>query len=141
MGQAQSGLPYTVTTGRDDNGDGVSNDRPAGVGRNTLRSAWRSDLNVRVSRGFGFGGDRQDAGGGPVIQRRAGGDGEGGGPMMMMMEQSTQRYRVDFYVQAYNLLNRTNYVTYSGNLQSPFFGHASSAGPARRIEVGMQFGF
>jgi hypothetical protein len=141
MGQMQSGLPYTITTGRDDNNDGVSNDRPSGVGRNTLRGTWRSDLNMRVSRGFSFGGDRQDTGGGPVIQRRAGGDGEGGQPMMMMMEQSTQRYRVDFYVQAYNLLNRTNYITYSGNLQSPFFRHASSAGPARRIEVGMQFGF
>ena len=27
-----SAAPYTITTGRDDNGDGVSNDRPAGVG-------------------------------------------------------------------------------------------------------------
>jgi hypothetical protein len=141
MGQAQSGLPYTITTGRDDNGDGVNNDRPAGIGRNSARASWRSDLNLRVSRGFSFGGDRQDAGGGPVIQRRTGGDGDGGGPMMMMMEQSPQRFRVDFYIQGYNLLNHTNYINYSGNLQSPFFGLPSSAGPARRIEVGLQFGF
>ena len=140
MSQAQSGLPYTITTGRDDNGDGVSNDRPAGVGRNTERGAWRWDLNARISRGFGFGGDRQDApGGGPVIQRRTGGD--DGGPMVLAMEQSNQRFRVDFYVQGYNLLNRTNYVNFSGNLQSPFFGRPSSAGPARRVEVGMQFAF
>jgi hypothetical protein len=144
MSQAQSGLPYTVTTGRDDNGDGVSNDRPAGVGRNTGRGAWRWDLNARISRGFGFGGERQETpGGGPVIQRRVGGDGDagGGGPMMMMAERTNDRFRVDFYVQGYNLLNRTNYLNFSGNLQSPFFGVASSAGPARRVEVGMQFGF
>jgi hypothetical protein len=142
MSQAQSGLPYTITTGRDDNGDGVSNDRPAGVGRNTERGAWRWDLNVRVSRGFGFGGERQTTpGGGPVIQRRVGGEEGGGGPMMMTMEQSNQRFRVDFYVQGYNLLNRTNYLNYSGNQQSPFFGLPSSAGPARRVEVGMQFAF
>ena len=32
---ARSAAPYTITTGRDDNGDTVFNDRPAGVGRNT----------------------------------------------------------------------------------------------------------
>jgi hypothetical protein len=142
MSQAQSGLPYTVTTGRDDNRDGVSNDRPADVGRNTERAAWRWDLNARISRGFGFGGERTATpGGGPVIQRRVGGDGEGGGPMMMSAERSNDRFRVDFYVQGYNLLNRTNYLNFSGNLQSPFFGLPSSAGPARRVEVGMQFAF
>ena len=31
----QSALPYNITTGRDDNGDTVSNDRPAGVTRNS----------------------------------------------------------------------------------------------------------
>ena len=32
---ASTGTPYTITTGHDDNGDLVFNDRPAGVGRNT----------------------------------------------------------------------------------------------------------
>jgi len=141
MSQAHSGLPYTITTGRDDNGDGVTNDRPAGVGRNTARGSWRWDLNARVSRGFGFGGERTDApGGGAAIARRSG-DGEGGGPMMMMVERSNDRFRIDFYVQGYNLLNRTNYLNFSGNQQSPFFLLPTSAGPARRVEVGMQFAF
>lgn len=141
MSQAQSGLPYTITTGHDDNGDGVSNDRPVGVGRNSERGSWRWDLNARISRGFSFGGDRQDTpGGGPVIQRRVGGE-DGGGPMVMSMEQSNQRFRVDFYLQGYNLLNRTNFINFAGNLQSPFFALPSSAGPARRVEVGMQFAF
>ncbi len=33
-----SGTPYTITTGLDDNGDLIFNDRPAGVGRNTVRT-------------------------------------------------------------------------------------------------------
>jgi hypothetical protein len=140
ISQATSGLPYTVITGRDDNGDGVVNDRPDGGGRNGSRGAWRWDLNARISRGFGFGGEREATpGGGPVIQRRMGGD--EGGPMVMMREQSNQRFRIDFYVQGYNLLNRTNYLNFSGNQQSPFFGQPTSAGPARRVEVGAQFAF
>jgi hypothetical protein len=59
----------------------------------------------------------------------------------MMVERSNNRFRVDFYIQGYNLLNRTNYVNFSGNLQSPFFTLPTSAGPARRVEVGMQFAF
>ena len=46
---ASSAAPYTITTGRDDNSDGVSNDRPAGVGRNSARAASRWEL-IHVSR-------------------------------------------------------------------------------------------
>ena len=96
MSQLQSGLPYTIITGRDNNQDGVTNDRPAGVGRNTERGTWRWDLNMRVSRGFGFGGQRSEqSGGGAVVTRRAGGD-EGGGPTMMLAERTNDRFRVDF---------------------------------------------
>jgi hypothetical protein len=44
-------------------------------------------------------------------------------------------------VQAYNLLNRVNFQNYSGSLRSTFFGEPTSAAPARRIELGMRFGF
>jgi hypothetical protein len=48
---------------------------------------------------------------------------------------------VEFYVQGFNVLNRTNFVNFSGNLQSPFFALPTSAAQARRVEVGMQFRF
>ena len=51
------------------------------------------------------------------------------------------RYSVEWYLQAYNLLNRVNYLNYSGSIRSTFYGEPTSAGPARRIEVGMMFGF
>jgi hypothetical protein len=36
---ANTGTPYTITTGLDNNGDLIFNDRPAGIGRNTIRTA------------------------------------------------------------------------------------------------------
>ena len=150
-GTAQSAAPYTITTGQDDNRDGVSNDRPAGVGRNSARGAARYDMNVRFSRGFGFGGVREGQrgpwwrarrhcrrgpGGGP------GGGGQGGGGFGGPGgDDGNERFRLEFYVQGFNILNRTNFVNFSGNLQSPFFGTPTSAAQARRVEVGMQFRF
>ena len=52
--------------------------------------------------------------------------------MMMMMDGSNQRYRLEFYVQALNILNHVNYQGYVGNLQLEDFGSPISAGPARR---------
>lgn len=160
---AASAMPYTITTGRDDNGDGVSNDRPAGVGRNSERGAGRWELNVRLARNFGFGGDRAGQagpggpGGGPVVIQGGPGAGgapppAGGGGQQIVIggpgggpgpggPGSRQRFNVEFYVQGFNVLNRTNYVNFSGNVQSPFFGRPTSAAQARRVEVGMQFRF
>ena len=50
-----SALPYNITTGRDDNGDTSSNDRPAGVTRNTGRGSTLVDMGARLSWSIGFG--------------------------------------------------------------------------------------
>ena len=47
---ARTALPYNITTGRDDNRDGVTNDRPPGVGRNAARGSASFDADVRVSK-------------------------------------------------------------------------------------------
>lgn len=78
------------------------------------------------------------AGGGPGPGP---GDGGGGRFFGIGVPPVNKRFNVEFYVQAYNLLNRTNDQNFSGNLLSPFFGNATSASQARRIEVGMQFRF
>jgi hypothetical protein len=155
MSRFSSAVPYTIITGLDANGDAVTNDRPAGVGRNSERGAGSWNLNTRFSKAFTFGPPRTDAGpgGGPIRVRapaagegrggdqRSGG-GPGGGAMMMMMGNPDDgRYRIELYAQAYNVLNRANYTRFSGNLLSPFFGEPSAAAPPRRIEVGAMFGF
>ena len=120
---ASSAAPYTITTGRDDNGDGVSNDRPAGVGRNSARGASRWELSTRISKAIGFGGQRTEQ---LSAQRGRGGPprgpGPGGGPGLRVGDPADQRFSVEFYVQAFNILNRINYLNFSGNLQSPSSG-------------------
>ena len=62
--QYSSAPPYTITTGIDDNGDTVFNDRPAGIGRNSERGASQWNVNFRVNRSFNLGGLLGD---GPVM--------------------------------------------------------------------------
>jgi Carboxypeptidase regulatory-like domain len=118
--QASSATPYTITTGRDDNGDTVFIDRPAGVGRNSDRGAARFTGTARFTRSFTMG---RSAPSGPPE----------GGP--------GARYRADVYAQLSNPFNYVNYNAFVGNELSPFFGQATSAGPARRVELGMSFTF
>ena len=143
---ARGGVPYNITTGRDDNGDTVFNDRPAGVGRNsgTTKSMW--DVGARASYAFGFG-TRPAAGGmagGPtLVIQRVGGTGAatdmlnaiGGGGA------EDKRVRFELFVSAQNLLNHVNPIGYSGVMTSPFFGRPTAAMPARRIDVGLRLGF
>src|SRR5438128_4256871 len=51
----QSGRPFNVTTGTDDNGDGHLKDRPSAVGRNTGRAAATYIWDTRLSRPFKIG--------------------------------------------------------------------------------------
>jgi hypothetical protein len=51
------------------------------------------------------------------------------------------RYALELYVQSYNLLNRVNATSFSGVMTSPFFGRATAAGPARRVEIGTRVSF
>jgi hypothetical protein len=149
-----SGRPYNITTGLDDNGDTVFNDRPAGVSRNSARAAGQFTADLRLTKSFNLGGllsggpegvpmGTPPPPGGAAMQRGPGGPGGGGGdgPQMFIMEGSNSRYRLDLYVSAQNLFNRTNFNTFVGNQLSPFFGTATSAAPARRLEVGATISF
>jgi carboxypeptidase family protein len=49
-----SGIPYNITTGIDNNHDTVANDRPPGVDRNTGRGPGFAQVDVHLSRPFHF---------------------------------------------------------------------------------------
>ena len=154
--QTASGRPYSITTGLDNNGDTVFNDRPFGVTRNSARAAGMFTADLRLTKSFNLGGL---IGGGPegvpmgspppppqpaAAQRGMGGGpggGGGDGPQMFIMDGSNSRYRLDVYANFQNLFNHTNLNTFIGNQLSPFFGAATSAGPARRVEVGATISF
>lgn len=136
----QSGSPYNVTTGRDNNGDGVFNDRPAGVARNSAWTKGQWDLGGRISYAVGFGKRPQAGAGGPQgVMIVMGG---GGGPMGGFSGGAENaRYQLNFYVAGSNLTNHANYIGYSGVVTSQFFGQATNVLNPRKIELGVRFGF
>jgi hypothetical protein len=137
-GRLNSGSPYNMTTGTDDNGDSIFNDRPIGVGRNTLRGSVTTQTDLRLSwtlpqfrpNGSVIFAQRGPGGGGP----RPGGPG-GRGP------GQNQGRRFEMYLFVTNLLNRVNRTSYVGVIRSPFFGQPTSAQAARRVEIGWRFSF
>ncbi len=46
----RSGLPFNITTGQDNNGDGIANDRPPGVTRNTGEGPGQFSIDVHLAR-------------------------------------------------------------------------------------------
>lgn len=131
---ATSGAPYTLRTGFDDNGDLIFNDRPAGVARNTERAAHHVNLAININYNFTFGPPPTAPPGIGVFF------GPGSGPEIRTFE-APGKYRIGFFVFASNLLNRANYIGYSGVMTSPFFRQATAVQNPRRVEAGLNFGF
>jgi TonB dependent receptor-like, beta-barrel len=141
--QANSAVPYNITTGFDNNEDSIVNDRPVGVSRNSARAAGRFDLNTRLSWGFGLG-KKKDSQvmGGPQVRVLRGGDaGDLLGSMGSLPAANDKRFRAEVFIQATNILNHTNLFAFSGVQTSPFYGEATAALPGRRIETGLRFSF
>ena len=132
---ATTGGAYTVRTGRDDNGDLVFNDRPSGIGRNTLRMPAQYTLNANVGYSFAFGriATPQPPGIGVF--------GGGASATVRTVEQSNVRYRLNIFVTVQNLTNRSNYQGYSGVMTSPFFARPTTVSAMRKVDVGIGLNF
>lgn len=115
---ANSGAPFNITTGSDDNGDGVANDRPLGVTRNTGDGPGFMQTDLRVSKVFNF------------FKGPLNSDGDVSG--FTKMELS---------FDAFNLFNHTNLTNIIGEISSPRFGQATNALPARTIQMSLRFSF
>jgi hypothetical protein len=55
--------------------------------------------------------------------------------------KNKHRPRVEFGIDAFNVLNSVNYKNYVGTLTSPFFGLANAADPPREVQLTMQLNF
>ena len=113
--EGSTGSPYNVTTGLDNNGDLIFNDRPAGLGRNAVRTASQITAGLNVSYLI------------PLGPSRAGDD--------------EARYRLGFTVQIGNLTNRYNYSGYSGVMTSPFFLQPTAVNNPRKVDILINFTF
>jgi hypothetical protein len=135
--RAESGAPYTMTTGLDGNDDGLFNDRPEGIGRNSLWGEGLMRVDLRASWQIGIGA-AAGAGRGAAAQPQSGDtprDGRRGAV------RSSPLLMAEIYLNASNLLNAVHPTRYSGVLTSPFFGQPTSAGAARRFELGTRIRF
>lgn len=110
---AASGLPYDITTGFDGNHNGVANDRPAGVTRNTGAGPGMAQLDIRVSR-------RIHAPT-PIREKR-------------------QR-NLDVNIDAFNVFNKVNLANFVGVQTSAFFGRANAALAPRTIQLSFNYHF
>jgi outer membrane receptor protein involved in Fe transport len=108
-----SGLPYTLTTGLDEFHTGTANARPAGVPRNSLQGPGYADLDLRWSRDF----------------------------FLVKGKKKDEGVKATLALDAFNVLNRVNYASFVGNLNSPFFGRAVAAQPPRRLQLSFRVKF
>ncbi|HEY3174227.1 MAG TPA: carboxypeptidase regulatory-like domain-containing protein [Candidatus Polarisedimenticolia bacterium] len=127
-----SGIPFNVTTGRDENVDGLSNDRPPGVGRN---SGARTDLDtinkLRVEEGLPEIDSLREPGFSQVDFRVT-------RPFAFKGEKGT----AEVFVQVFNVLDRFNPGTLDGAVTSRRFGEPfNQAGPPRILEMGLKMAF
>jgi hypothetical protein len=106
-----TGLPVNETTGSDNNGDGVVNDRPANVPRNSMAGPGLINLDLNLSHDF-------------VVSK---------------VPEHAKTLSVS--VNSFNVLNHVNDTTYIGVVTSPFFGHAVAAQPSRRMQFNLEFKF
>jgi hypothetical protein len=107
-----SGIPFNITTGRDDNRDGMALDRPGDTTRNTGFGPGAAVIDVRWYRDF---------------------------PLMPSKKEKSPSFTIS--VDAFNVLNHVNYQNYVGALTSPFFGQAVGSLPPRRMQLGGRFRF
>jgi len=108
-----SGLPYTLITGLDEFHTGTANARPAGVPRNSLEGPGYVDLDLRWSRELS----------------------------LIKGKKKDEGVKGTLAIDAFNVLNKVNYVSYVGNLRSPFFGQAVAAQPPRRLQLSFRLKF
>jgi hypothetical protein len=183
----QSGVPFDITTGTDLYGTTLFNARPGFatdpnkpgviltsyglldpnptpdeklVPRNYGRGPGQISVNLRISKTFGFGGERggsQKASGGQQIQTGGAANpnlatGRGLGSIIAAPSTS-HRYNFSISMAARNVLNHTNPGPIVGDITSPLFGQAnqtagtlngegfSENGDNRRLELQLRFTF
>ena len=142
------GRPYSLTTGKDDNGDQATNDRPAGVSRNSLTGPGSYTVNMSFTKTFAL---RK-----PETQRSASNATPGpnaaapqlivggpGGPAVIPQGpgNSAPGPKLAFNVNAQNLFNNTRVTGYSGVLTSPLFGKPIGSAAGRTVMLGLNITF
>jgi hypothetical protein len=130
--QAASGVPFNVTTGKDENLDGILSDRPKGLGRNTGADTPLDVVNRRRAR----------AGLGSVDSLSEPNFAQMDLRIWKPIARKSGRGEADFYIQIFNVFDRDNAGAIEGRITARDFGEPiGQAGPARTFELGLKAGF
>jgi hypothetical protein len=129
--RGNTGTPYPITTGFDDNNDSIFNDRPVGISRNSARTATQATATANLTYSIGLGTPTAA----PRAQERQGGSERGSAA------SPSGRYRLVLTFAVNNLTNRSNFIGYSGIRTSPFFLEPTSVSNPRKIDVGIGLRF
>ncbi len=111
-----SGKPVDVTTGGDDNFDGIVNDRPPGYPRNSLHGPGQVNLDLNLAHDFVF-------------------------AKTKLAKAKGEAPTLSVALNSFNVLNHRNDVTYSGIYGSGDFGRGVQALPPRRMQIDVEFKF
>ncbi|HZL50241.1 MAG TPA: TonB-dependent receptor [Terracidiphilus sp.] len=135
---ANSGSPFTVTSGVDSNVDGINIDRPNLVG-NPFPDGTRTLSNFLAKTAFGM----------PTTgQNGSLGRNTYFGPKFVNLDATlmknfpiTESQKVEFRWEAFNALNHTNFSNPTSNLSSGNFGKITASGPARIMQFALRYSF
>ena len=132
VARLSSGATFNVTTGQDNNLDGILTDRPAGINRNSGKDTSLSALNeFRLAEGL----DPLNSLDEPTffqIDLR----------IYKRFPFAAQKGTGELFLQVFNLLNRENFALIEGRATARNFGQGIAlAGPPRSVELGVRFGF
>jgi len=127
-----TGTPYNITTGFDENDDSIFNDRPGGVGRNSARTSAQATVTANLTYSIALGAASSQ----PRAQDRP-----GGGERGDRAGQATGRYRLVLTLAVNNLTNRPNFSGFNGIQTSPFFLTPTSVMNPRKIDFGLGLRF
>ena len=141
--QLATGLPFNVTTGTDDNLDGVLSERPEGVGRNTGEDTPLDPVNLlREERNKALFAIDPSA---ELLSMITSLNEPNFAQVDVRLYRSflydEGRGRGQVFLQVINLLDRENAGLIEGRALSQSFGRTISlAGPPRIVEFGIKFG-
>jgi hypothetical protein len=132
----RSGNPWDITAGQDLDRDGNTQDRPAGLVKNS--GGTKSEGNLSIINNF-----RQLRNLAPITMEQLT---RSSGDTIVDLRatkvfQVAQRLRFDLFLEAYNLLNAVNYENPSGTITSGSFTVYTTARDARQIQWGARFQF
>jgi hypothetical protein len=133
---ASSGLPYNVTTGIDNNGDGVFNDRPALVGQ-AGTGTYQTPFGLLNTTGIN-GSFARNAGTMPSLVHL---DANLSRTFQVHGFLRDSHQSVTLNARAANFLNHTNVSAVGSVVGSPTFAQPLAAEAARRVEFGIRYTF